>query len=127
LIFRLKKQEVVEYLRQGTPEAQQQALGETVVSCYSHLRLQPRLNSIVAMESATSSIAVHWHSKHISLFHGTTATVHSMQWCIVKFTEAACHHLLRAGMQNVSGMTMHHWQRMHTQKLTASSSIACCY
>lgn len=28
LIFRLKKQEVVEHLRKGTPEAQQHALGE---------------------------------------------------------------------------------------------------
>lgn len=31
LIFLLKKQEVVEYLRKGTPDAQQQALGETAV------------------------------------------------------------------------------------------------
>ena len=30
LIFRLKKQEVVEHLRKGTPEAQQQALGESI-------------------------------------------------------------------------------------------------
>lgn len=29
LIFRLKKQEVVEHLRKGTPEAQQQALGKS--------------------------------------------------------------------------------------------------
>ncbi|KAL3148111.1 hypothetical protein ABBQ38_014392 [Trebouxia sp. C0009 RCD-2024] len=29
LIFRLKKQEVVEHLRKGTPEAQQQALGNS--------------------------------------------------------------------------------------------------
>ena len=28
LIFRLKKQQIVEYLRKGTAEAQQQALGE---------------------------------------------------------------------------------------------------
>jgi len=58
LIFRLKKQEVVEYLRQGTPEAQQQALGETFVCCYTHLRLQSHLNSIVARESAAGSTAV---------------------------------------------------------------------
>ena len=39
----------MEYLRQGTLEAQQQALGATVVCCcHSHLQLHPHLNSIFA-------------------------------------------------------------------------------